>query len=168
MAHASAALECPPGDFVAWGITFLNLSFSHARTKACRNVYQLRKHRVYFIAYSSMGWYQTMYNETCQIDYFLLDTSVWTCLNNMYCRCRNFVCGCHIVFAKNIFNMFLHTNLHAIFFYFLFTLRGRSQTTLANFRFFWPPTLLRWHFLWYKCWQKLDFFGPPTYLVLQT
>ena len=25
---------------------------------------------------------------------------------------------------------------------------------------------LRWHFLWYKCWQKVDNFGPPTYLIL--
>ena len=69
------------GDFVAWGITFLNLSFSHARTKACRNVYQIRKHRAYFIAqWAATQWYQTMYNETFQMVYFLLDTSVWTCL----------------------------------------------------------------------------------------
>ena len=158
MAHASAALECPPGDFVAWGITFLNLSFSHARTKACRNVYQLWKHRVYFIA----QWAKlcTMKSSKWSIFYETLLSG-----HNMYSRCRNFVCGCHIVFAKNIFNMFLHTNLHAIFFYFLFTLRGRSQTTLANFRFFWPPTLLRWHFLRDERWQKVDIFGPPTYLV---
>ena len=32
--------------------------------------------------------------------------------------------------------------------------------------FFWPPTPLCWHFLWYECWQKVDIFGPPTYLVL--
>ena len=72
-----------------------------------------------------------------------------------------------------------------------------------DFGFFWPPTPLRWHFLWcvcvrlflqifkivrpqsvsttsvhiririklelnwwYKLWQKVDIFGPPTYLVL--
>ena len=102
----TACLYCTwmsAGDFVAWGITFLNLSFSHARTKACRNVYQLRKHRVYFIAqWAATQWYQTMYNGTFQMVYFLLDTSVWTCLKNMYSRCGNFVCGCHIVFAKNV------------------------------------------------------------------
>ena len=25
-------------------------------------------------------------------------------------------------------------------------------------------TPLRWHFLWYECWQKADIFGPPIYL----
>ena len=70
----TACLYCTwmsAGDFVAWGITFLNLSFSHARTKACRNVYQIRKHRVYFIAqWAATQWYQTMYNETFQMVYF--------------------------------------------------------------------------------------------------
>ena len=28
-----------------------------------------------------------------------------------------------------------------------------------------PPALC-WHFLWYECWQKVDIFGPPSYLVL--
>ena len=26
-----------------------------------------------------------------------------------------------------------------------------------DFGFFWPPTPLRWHFLWYECWQKWTF-----------
>lgn len=68
------------GDFVAWGITFLNLSFSHARTKACRNVTKSQ-----CVVYSSMGCHTVilkyMNNETFQMAYFLLDTSVWTCLH---------------------------------------------------------------------------------------
>ena len=98
------------GDFVAWGITFLNLSFSHARTKACRNVYQLWKHRVYFIA---------QWAKLCTIKPSKWSIFYETLLSghNMYSRCRNFVCGCHIVFAKNTFNMFLHTNLQTNFFF---------------------------------------------------
>ena len=74
-------------------------------------------------------------------------------------------------------------------------IRGGS-TLRWFFFFFWPPTLLRsrrlvlvtssfrpskliwrhkheppclrWHFLWYERWQKVDIFGPPTYLVLST
>ena len=43
-------------------------------------------------------------------------------------------------------------------------LRGRSQTTFTRFGFFWPPTPLRWHFLWYKRWPKVDIFDhlPPS------
>ena len=37
-----------------------------------------------------------------------------------------------------------------------------------DFGFFWPPTPLRWQFLRYERWQKVDIFGPPTYLVLKT
>ena len=50
--------------------------------------------------------------------------------------------------------------------------RGCSQTTLTRFWLFltsYPPRKcqrMRWHFLWYECWQKVDIFGPPTYLVL--
>ena len=33
-----------------------------------------------------------------------------------------------------------------------------------DFGFFWPPTPLCWHFLWYERWQNIDIFGPPTYL----
>ena len=45
-----------------------------------------------------------------------------------------------------------------------FCLRGRSQTTFTRFGFFWPPTPLRLHFLWYKSLQKVDFFDhlPPS------
>ena len=43
-----------------------------------------------------------------------------------------------------------------------YRLRGRSQTMLTKFWLFWPPTPLRWHFLWYKHWQKVDIFGPPN------
>ena len=32
--------------------------------------------------------------------------------------------------------------------------------------FFWPPTSLRWHFLWYERKQIVDIFGQPTNLVL--
>ena len=35
-----------------------------------------------------------------------------------------------------------------------------------DFGFFWPPTPLGWHFLWYERWQKVDIFGSTTYLVL--
>ena len=44
------------------------------------------------------------------------------------------------------------------------SLRGRSQTTFTRFGFFWPPTPLRLHFLWYKCLQKVDFLDhlPPS------
>ena len=35
-----------------------------------------------------------------------------------------------------------------------FSLRGRSQLTFTRFVFFWPPTPLRLHFLWYKSLQK--------------
>ena len=54
---------------------------------------------------------------------------------------------------------------------YLTTIWGRSQTTFTNyvhklrwqnFGFFWPPTPLSWHFLWYERWQKVDIFGPPT------
>ena len=31
-----------------------------------------------------------------------------------------------------------------------FLKRGCSQTTLTRFWLFWPPTPLRWHFLWYE------------------
>ena len=41
-------------------------------------------------------------------------------------------------------------------------IRGHSQTTLTRFVFFWPPTPLRLHFLWYKSLHKVDFFWPPT------
>ena len=45
-----------------------------------------------------------------------------------------------------------------------FHIRGRSQTTFTRFAFFWPPTHLRLHFLWYKCLQKVNFFDhlPPS------
>ncbi len=44
-----------------------------------------------------------------------------------------------------------------------FFLRGRSQTMFTKFGFFWPPTPLRLHFLWYESLQKVDFFDhlPP-------
>ena len=45
--------------------------------------------------------------------------------------------------------------------------KGRSQTTLTRFwLFFWPPTALGWHFLWYERWQEMDISGPPTYLFV--
>ena len=31
-----------------------------------------------------------------------------------------------------------------------------------DFGFFWPPIPLRWHFLPYERWQKVEIFGPPT------
>ena len=42
--------------------------------------------------------------------------------------------------------------------------RGRSQTTFTRFGFFWPPSPLRLHFLWYESLQKVDFFDhlPPS------
>ena len=42
-------------------------------------------------------------------------------------------------------------------------LRGLSHTTFTRFGFFWPPTPLRLHFLWYKSLQKVHFFDhlPP-------
>ena len=45
-----------------------------------------------------------------------------------------------------------------------FLLRGRSQTTFTRFGFFWPPTPLRLHFLWYNGLQKINFFDhlPPS------
>ena len=45
-----------------------------------------------------------------------------------------------------------------------FSVRGRSQTTFTRSGFFWPPTSLRLHFLWYKCLQKVKFFDqlPPS------
>ena len=46
---------------------------------------------------------------------------------------------------------------------FVFSIRGRSQTTFTRFDIFWPPTPLCLHFLWYKCLQKVDFFDHlPT------
>ena len=46
----------------------------------------------------------------------------------------------------------------------LIAIRGRSQTTFTRFGFFWPPTPLRLHFLWYKSFKKVDFFHhlPPS------
>ena len=41
-----------------------------------------------------------------------------------------------------------------------------KKNTLTIFWLFWPPTPLRWHFLWDKHWQKVDIFGPSTFLVL--
>ena len=46
------------------------------------------------------------------------------------------------------------------------SLRGHSQTTLTRFWLFLTTYPLRWHFLRYECWQKVDTFGPPIYLVL--
>ena len=45
-----------------------------------------------------------------------------------------------------------------------YEIRGRSQTTFTKFGFFWPPTPLRLHFLWYESLQKVDFFDhlPPS------
>ena len=44
-------------------------------------------------------------------------------------------------------------------------LRDRSQTRLISFGgFFWPPTPLRWHFLPYERWQKVD--PPPLVNVV--
>ena len=45
-----------------------------------------------------------------------------------------------------------------------YTVRGRSQTTFTKFDFFWPPTPLRLHFLWYESLQKVNFFDhlPPS------
>ena len=37
-------------------------------------------------------------------------------------------------------------------------LRGRSQTTFTKFGFYWPPTPLCLHFLWYESLQKVNFF----------
>ena len=45
-------------------------------------------------------------------------------------------------------------------------LGGVHKLRLQDFGFFWPPTPLRLHFLWYERLQKVDIFGPPTYLVL--
>ena len=39
-----------------------------------------------------------------------------------------------------------------------FFVRGRSQTTFTRFAFFWPPTPLCLHFLWYKSLQKVNIF----------
>ena len=101
------------GDFVAWGITFLNLSFSHARTKACRNVTKSQ-----CVVYSSMGCHTVilkyMNNETFQMAYFLLDTSVWTCLHVF--QTWKFCLRLPHCVAKNIFNMLLHGNLCPHFF----------------------------------------------------
>ena len=46
----------------------------------------------------------------------------------------------------------------------LLHIRGRSQTTFTRSGFFWPPTPLRLHFLWYKSLQKVNFFDhlPPS------
>ena len=43
-------------------------------------------------------------------------------------------------------------------------LRWRSQTTITRFGFFWSPTPLHLHFLWYNGLQKFDFFDhqPPS------
>ena len=41
--------------------------------------------------------------------------------------------------------------------------RGCSQTTLTRF---WLFLTLRWHFLPYERWPKVDIFGPPTPLLL--
>jgi hypothetical protein len=49
------------------------------------------------------------------------------------------------------------------------TIRGHSQTTFTRFGFFWPPTPLRFHFLWYKSLQKVDFlttYPPPLVNVV--
>ena len=45
-----------------------------------------------------------------------------------------------------------------------YAVRGRSQTTFTRFVFFWPPTPLRLHFLWYKSLQKVGFLTtyPPS------
>ena len=42
--------------------------------------------------------------------------------------------------------------------------RGCSQTTFTRFVLYWPPTILRLHFLCYKSLQKVDFFDrlPPS------
>ena len=45
-------------------------------------------------------------------------------------------------------------------------LRGCSQTTITRFLLFLTAYPLCWNFLWYDCWQKVDIFGPPNYLIL--
>jgi hypothetical protein len=50
-----------------------------------------------------------------------------------------------------------------------FQFRGRSQTTFTRFDFFWPPTLLCLHFLWYKVYKKSIFlttYSPPLLNVV--
>ena len=40
-----------------------------------------------------------------------------------------------------------------------------NKLRLQDSGFFWPPTPLHLHFLWYEFLQKVDYFGPPgTYL----
>ena len=49
-----------------------------------------------------------------------------------------------------------------------FLLRGRSQTTFTKFGFFWPPTPLRLHFLWYW-WIRINTTWPHWgYTTLKT
>ena len=50
---------------------------------------------------------------------------------------------------------------------FNFFFRDLHKLRWHYFSFFWPLTSLRWNFLWYKCWQKVNIFGPLTYLVLK-
>ena len=45
-------------------------------------------------------------------------------------------------------------------------IRAVQKLRWQDFGFFWPPTPLCWHFLWYEHWQTVDIFEPPTYLVL--
>ena len=51
----------------------------------------------------------------------------------------------------------------------VFKVRGRSQTTFTKFGFFWPPTPLRLHFIWYESLQKVNFlitYPPPLVNVV--
>ena len=49
---------------------------------------------------------------------------------------------------------------------YVFMSKGSFTNYVDKILAFLPTSPLRWHFLWYKRWQKVDIFGPPTYLIL--
>ena len=80
--------------------------------------------------------------------------------------------------SRLVIRFFMVCKLNDLFFCVFASKKLRQRRTLLprlgvvhklrwqGFGFFLPPTPLRWHFLCYERWQKVDILRPPTYLAL--
>ena len=68
------------------------------------------------------------------------------------------------MFSQHLTTWTAKDEIANIFASLLFCLVVVHKLCWHDFGFFWPPTPLCWHFLWTKRWQRVDIFGPPSYL----
>ena len=97
------------------------------------------------------------FNNLCTyVDFYITGIAI---LNTYFSFCKFLTCA-----PRESFDWILLSQ--QIFCLTCFYLGVVHKLRWQDFGFSWPPTPLRWQFLSYKRWQKLDIFGPPTYLVL--